>query len=158
MRSVCSTPGVSLRVLPKSSEATRKSSASEFSFGMGCSSKEDGWPYRHISSIRTGSATRFVEPTRMKMPAPPPRAGSKSAADSDWGGSQSRGPPFSRRHDFARRHQLGRDAIRSDISAIGEHHRVRKEAGWQLLTPRQAPSVDLEGHDYISEPVRRLPL
>jgi hypothetical protein len=32
------------------------------------------------------------------------------------------------------------------LSAIGEHHRVRKEAGWQVLTPRHAPSPDLEGH------------
>ncbi|MGH9477441.1 MAG: Fic family protein [Terriglobales bacterium] len=32
------------------------------------------------------------------------------------------------------------------LSAIGEHHRVRIEAGWQIFTPRHAPSPDLEGH------------
>jgi hypothetical protein len=32
------------------------------------------------------------------------------------------------------------------LSAIGERHRVRKEAGWQILTPRHAPSPDLQGH------------
>jgi hypothetical protein len=32
------------------------------------------------------------------------------------------------------------------LSATGEHHRVRKEAGWQILTPRHAPFPDLEGH------------
>lgn len=32
------------------------------------------------------------------------------------------------------------------LSAIGEHHRVKEEAGWRILTPRHAPSADLEGH------------
>jgi hypothetical protein len=30
--------------------------------------------------------------------------------------------------------------------ATGERHRVRNEAGWRILTPRHAPSPDLEGH------------
>lgn len=32
------------------------------------------------------------------------------------------------------------------LSAIGEHHRVRTEAGWRIFTPRHAPSADLCGH------------
>ncbi|HEY1339328.1 MAG TPA: Fic family protein [Bryobacteraceae bacterium] len=32
------------------------------------------------------------------------------------------------------------------LSATGEHHRVKKSAGWRILTPRHAPSADLEGH------------
>ena len=32
------------------------------------------------------------------------------------------------------------------LSAVGEHHRVRQESGWRILTPRHAPSPDLEGH------------
>src|SRR5271167_2414337 len=32
------------------------------------------------------------------------------------------------------------------LSATGEHHRIRNEAGWRILTPRHAPSADLEGH------------
>jgi len=32
------------------------------------------------------------------------------------------------------------------LSAIGERHRVREEHGWRILTPRHAPSPDLEGH------------
>lgn len=32
------------------------------------------------------------------------------------------------------------------LSATGERHRVRNEAGWRLLTPRHAPSPNLEGH------------
>ncbi len=32
------------------------------------------------------------------------------------------------------------------LSATGEHHRVRTEGGWRILTPRHAPSPDLEGH------------
>src|SRR5216683_1641520 len=32
------------------------------------------------------------------------------------------------------------------VSAIGEHHKVKEESGWRLLTPRHAPSPDLEGH------------
>ncbi len=32
------------------------------------------------------------------------------------------------------------------LSAIGERHRVREEAGWRILTPRHAPSPDVEGH------------
>src|SRR6266536_3436015 len=32
------------------------------------------------------------------------------------------------------------------LSATGEHHRVRNEAGWRILTPRHAPPATLEGH------------
>ena len=32
------------------------------------------------------------------------------------------------------------------LSATGEHHRIRNEAGWRILTPRHAPAPDLEGH------------
>src|SRR5271157_3742774 len=32
------------------------------------------------------------------------------------------------------------------LSATGEHHRTRNEAGWRILTPRHAPSPDLEGN------------
>ena len=32
------------------------------------------------------------------------------------------------------------------LSAIGEHHRVYEREGWRMLTPRHAPSADLEGH------------
>jgi hypothetical protein len=32
------------------------------------------------------------------------------------------------------------------LSATGEHHRIRNDAGWRILTPRHAPSADLEGH------------
>src|SRR5258708_30979505 len=32
------------------------------------------------------------------------------------------------------------------LSAIGEHHSIRTEAGWRLLTPRHAPAPTLEGH------------
>jgi hypothetical protein len=32
------------------------------------------------------------------------------------------------------------------LSATGEHHRTRNEAGWRILTPRHAPSPNLEGH------------
>lgn len=32
------------------------------------------------------------------------------------------------------------------LSATGERHRIRIEAGWRMLTPRHAPSPDLEGH------------
>lgn len=32
------------------------------------------------------------------------------------------------------------------LSATGEHHRLKEEAGWRILTPRHAPSPDLEGH------------
>lgn len=32
------------------------------------------------------------------------------------------------------------------LTAIGEHHRIKNEAGWRILTPRHAPSSDLEGH------------
>jgi hypothetical protein len=32
------------------------------------------------------------------------------------------------------------------LFAIGERHRIRNEAGWRILTPRHAPSRDLEGH------------
>ena len=34
----------------------------------------------------------------------------------------------------------------STLSATGEHHRTKSEAGWRILTPRHAPSADLEGH------------
>lgn len=32
------------------------------------------------------------------------------------------------------------------LSATGEHHRIKEEAGWRILTPRHAPSPHLEGH------------
>jgi len=32
------------------------------------------------------------------------------------------------------------------LSAIGRHHRVVERDGWRMLTPRHAPSADLEGH------------
>jgi hypothetical protein len=32
------------------------------------------------------------------------------------------------------------------LSATGVHHRVKNEVGWRILTPRHAPSPDLEGH------------
>src|SRR5262245_60114148 len=32
------------------------------------------------------------------------------------------------------------------LSAVGQRHRVRTEAGWRMFTPRHAPSTDLEGH------------
>jgi hypothetical protein len=32
------------------------------------------------------------------------------------------------------------------LSATGEHHRIRNESGWRILTPRHAPSSDLESH------------
>ncbi|UFS71185.1 Fic family protein [Geomonas sp. RF6] len=32
------------------------------------------------------------------------------------------------------------------LTATGEHHRTRTVAGWRILTPRHAPSPDLEGH------------
>ena len=32
------------------------------------------------------------------------------------------------------------------LSAIGRHHRVLERDGWRMLTPRHAPSADLEGH------------
>lgn len=32
------------------------------------------------------------------------------------------------------------------LSAIGEYHRTKIESGWRILTPRHAPSADLEGH------------
>lgn len=32
------------------------------------------------------------------------------------------------------------------LSATGEHHRIRSVGGWQILTPRHAPSPTLEGH------------
>jgi hypothetical protein len=32
------------------------------------------------------------------------------------------------------------------LSATGEHHRIKNDAGWRILTPRHAPSPDLEGH------------
>lgn len=32
------------------------------------------------------------------------------------------------------------------LSGIGEHHRLRTEAGWRLLTPRHAPAPALDGH------------
>jgi hypothetical protein len=32
------------------------------------------------------------------------------------------------------------------LSATGEHHRIRNQAGWRILTPRHAPSPDLDGH------------
>lgn len=32
------------------------------------------------------------------------------------------------------------------LFATGEHHRIRNESGWRILTPRHAPSPDLEAH------------
>ena len=32
------------------------------------------------------------------------------------------------------------------LSATGEHHRIREEDGWRILTPRHAPAADFEGH------------
>jgi hypothetical protein len=32
------------------------------------------------------------------------------------------------------------------LSVVGERHRVRTVGGWRILTPRHAPSADLEGH------------
>jgi Fic family protein len=32
------------------------------------------------------------------------------------------------------------------LAATGEHHRVRKQDGWRILTPRHAPSADLGAH------------
>lgn len=32
------------------------------------------------------------------------------------------------------------------LSATGEHHRIKNEPGWRVLTPRHAPSPDLKGH------------
>jgi hypothetical protein len=32
------------------------------------------------------------------------------------------------------------------LSAIGEHHKIIEQDGWRILTPRHAPSADLEGH------------
>src|SRR4051812_20457576 len=32
------------------------------------------------------------------------------------------------------------------LSATGEHHRIKDESGWRILTPRHAPSPNLEGH------------
>src|SRR6266498_1863435 len=32
------------------------------------------------------------------------------------------------------------------LSAIGQHHKVKEQEGWRILTPRHAPSPDLEGH------------
>src|SRR5438093_2827138 len=32
------------------------------------------------------------------------------------------------------------------LFATGEHHRIREEGGWRILTPRHAPSADLGGH------------
>src|SRR6266496_5173734 len=32
------------------------------------------------------------------------------------------------------------------LSAIAQHHKVREQEGWRILTPRHAPPADLEGH------------
>ncbi|MBI3208497.1 MAG: Fic family protein [Candidatus Solibacter usitatus] len=32
------------------------------------------------------------------------------------------------------------------LSCTGEHHRVREEGGWRILTPRHTPPATLEGH------------
>jgi len=32
------------------------------------------------------------------------------------------------------------------LSATGEHHRIRNESGWRILTPRHKPVATLEGH------------
>ncbi len=69
---VSSSCRVSLRTGRKNSEAARKSMASEFNSGIGCSSRDDTWLNRRISSIRTRSARGFVEPTRTKTPSSGP--------------------------------------------------------------------------------------
>ena len=52
----------------KHSEAARKSIASEFSFNMGCSSKDSFLACRLHSSLKVASACRLVDPRRMKTP------------------------------------------------------------------------------------------
>src|SRR5712671_5571753 len=32
------------------------------------------------------------------------------------------------------------------VSATGERHHIKSERGWRILTPRHAPTPDLEGH------------
>ena len=32
------------------------------------------------------------------------------------------------------------------LSATGEHHRIREESGWRILTPRHSPAATLEAH------------
>jgi len=32
------------------------------------------------------------------------------------------------------------------LCATGEHHRIREQDGWRILTPRHAPTPDLQGH------------
>src|SRR5689334_17820454 len=32
------------------------------------------------------------------------------------------------------------------LFATGEHHRIKEEDGWRILTPRHAPNGDLESH------------
>lgn len=32
------------------------------------------------------------------------------------------------------------------LSATGNHHRVFEDDAWRILTPRHAPSADLDGH------------
>src|SRR5438477_402233 len=32
------------------------------------------------------------------------------------------------------------------LSATGERHHIKREAGWRILTPRHAPTPDLKGH------------
>jgi hypothetical protein len=32
------------------------------------------------------------------------------------------------------------------LSGTGEHHRIREESGWRIMTPRHAPAATLEGH------------
>src|SRR4051812_29359225 len=32
------------------------------------------------------------------------------------------------------------------LFATGEHHRIREEGGWRVMTPRHAPRPTLEGH------------
>ncbi len=37
-------------------------------------------------------------------------------------------------------------ALPRTLSAIGERHKVKEQGGWRILTPRHAPSANLEGH------------
>ena len=39
-----------------------------------------------------------------------------------------------------------REPLPRTLWATGEHHRIRSEAGWRILTPRHAPSADVAGH------------
>jgi len=66
------------------SEAARKSIASEFKFGIGCSSNDGIWLWRRISSIKKESARRFVEPTRTKTPSSAPSGSFLPLVSRSW--------------------------------------------------------------------------